>query len=57
MVIRWREANRETAEKGEVEERIEMTVRRLKDMLTRDGRSEFKVSPSTTLLLMRKAAE
>ena len=52
MVVRWREANREALARGEVEDCVDVTVRRLREAL--DGPEWMDGGPSTTLLMIKK---
>jgi trans-aconitate 3-methyltransferase len=52
MVVRWREANREALEKGEVEDCVDLTIKRLKEVL--GGQDWLEGGPSTVLLMIKK---
>lgn len=52
MVVRWRAAHKEQLEKGEVEDCVDSTIRRLKEAL--DGQDWMEGGPSTALLMMKK---
>lgn len=54
LVIRWREANREALEKGEVEDCIEAAIKGLEKVLQNRESKGFKVCPSSSMLLMRR---
>jgi SAM-dependent methyltransferase len=54
MVVRWREAHKDQIERGEVEDCIDCTVRRLKEAL--DGQDWMEGGPSTVLLIIKKKA-
>jgi trans-aconitate 3-methyltransferase len=52
MVVRWREANREALVKGEVEDCVDLTIKRLKEAL--GGQDWLEGGPSTVLLMIKK---
>ena len=54
MVVRWRAAHKEQLDKGEVEDCVDLTVRRLREAL--DGQDWMEGGPSTVLLLIKKKA-
>ena len=52
MVVRWRAANAEAVARGEVEDCVEQTVRRLREVL--GGQEWLEGGPSTVLLMIKK---
>lgn len=56
MVIRWREANKEAVEKGEIEDCVNLTVKDLRTVLKDRPSGTWVHAPSCTLLLIKRAA-
>lgn len=54
MIVRWREAHKEQLEKGEVEDCVDVTIRKLKEAL--GGQDWMEGGPSTVLLMIKKRA-
>lgn len=55
MVVRWREAHREGLGNGEIEDCVDLTVRRLKEAL--GDQDWFEGGPSMVLLMIKKKQE
>jgi SAM-dependent methyltransferase len=54
MVVRWRAAHKEQLERGEVDDCVDVTVRRLRDAL--GGQNWMEGGPSVVLLMIKKRA-
>lgn len=55
MTVRWREANRENLESGEIKDCVTVAMGELDKVLAAAGKQSFRASPSTTLLLLQRA--